>query len=113
MEEFKKEDMTAESKAAAGNRISLLDLNRPGSMTAKQLLNADWVAVRKASLYSDSKLSTIAEMSRDDLGKLISSTSRGIFDGFTAAEVRQPDAKGKSMQEPEQPQPAPMQPNLA
>lgn len=113
MEEFKNTDITAESKATAGNRINLMDLNRPAFMTAKQLLNADWVAERKASLYSDSQLSTIAEMNRDDLGKLISSTSRDIFDGFAAAEMRQPDAKGKSVQEPEQPQPAPMQPNLA
>lgn len=86
MEEFQKEGVTAAGKAAAGNRINLLDMNRPASLTARQLLNADWVAERKASLYSGSKLSTIAEMNREELGKMISSTSKDIFAGFTASE---------------------------
>ena len=84
IDELQNGDITPERKAAAGNRMELLNGKRPGFETIRTLSDPSWVEERKTMLRGASKLGELAEMNRDQLGKLISSTAKDIFIGLGA-----------------------------
>ena len=84
IDELQSEEISPERKAAAGNRMELLNMKRPVFETIRNLSDPNWVAERRASLLNGSKLGELAKMNRDQLGKLISSSAKDIFIGLGA-----------------------------
>jgi hypothetical protein len=117
IDELQTGDITPERKAAAGNRMELLNGKRPGFETIRTLSDPSWVEERKTMLRGASKLGELAEMNRDQLGKLISSTAKDIFIGLGAPLNQQqmgragasPELEQIQIQQPNaQPQPEPV-----
>jgi hypothetical protein len=117
--ELQNGDIAPERKAAVGNRMELFNMKRPAYETIRNLSDPKWVEERRGSLQSASKLGELAEMNRDQLGKLISSTAKDIFIGLGAPLNQQqmgragasPELEQSQIQQPNaQPQPEPPKP---
>ena len=57
----------------AQREMNLLELQKPGYVVLKDLLKNNWVKDAKAALVAESNLNRLLDMSREDLGTMISS----------------------------------------
>ena len=62
-----------DGKEKAINRIKLIEAERPGYNIAKDLLKENWIPNAKKALLENCNLGDLATMSREEVGKVISS----------------------------------------
>ena len=65
--------MQQDGKEKAINRIKLIEADRPGYNIAKDLLKENWIPDAKKALLENCNLGNLATMSREEVGKVISS----------------------------------------